>query len=574
MKMPILICPECGAENDLTAESCQECGASLLDVLPSTPSSQEELGQDDLSVFSQDDHDLPDLLNALKRDDDLQVKEGDQSGYPGVTEEPATESTIFAGTENENIPDWLKRIRERANRETDSTGEITQKIKATRERLERGKDVEEHENYQSWIKRLRDQGIDKGAGKPMETGSTDEGRRTDEGDSDWLSKIKKAQGKPLDSDRDETSSVSDREGDSLLQWLVSLEDQGKKPKPILDEEEEVRGKHTQDTLSTRISSVEDDPQVTRQINKIELRFEPPELSVSREEQAQADQLTAAIVDERASRPVSKPESRSFRRLVRLILGLLLIAGLSLSLFTGGRAALPQGLLQPHNEALMQWMKTLPTDASLLIIFDYAPGYAGELSLIARPILKQVVQENTAVFIMSSAVSGNLLAERLLGQLAAEAIVTDLGYFPVSAYGAYGMASRTHSGDSTLSLPEIGKKYPLRDVDGILLLSDSYEGARMWIEQLSALMPETPLNLLAAAQAGSMVLPYWESGQVTGLIAGISEAAGMERMLSDGEVVSSRWCAYQTGVLMLMALLVVGLIFNFDSKATESLRGEQ
>jgi len=569
--MPVLICPECGAENDLTAESCQECGASLLDVLPSTLSNQEELGQDDLSVFSQDDHDLPDLLNALKREDDLQVEEGDQGGYPEMPEESPSEGLDFGGAEDENIPDWLKRIRERASREKDSSGEITQKIKAARESLEGGKDVEEHENYESWIKYLRVQGIDKGAGKPMEAESPDDNQDADEGDSDWLSKIKKAQGKPLAIDRDE---VSDREGDSLLQWLVALEDKGKKPKPILEEEEEVQGKHTEDTLPTLISSDQDDPQATQQINKSELRFELPELSVSREEQAQADQLTATIVDERASRLPRKQESRSFRWLVRLILGLLLIVGLSLSLFTGGKAELPQGLLQPHTEALMRWAKALPTDASLLIIVDYAPGYAGELSLIASPILKQVVHEDVFVFMMSSSLSGTLLGGRLLDQLVAEDRVTDLGYFPVSAYGAYGMASRTTSGDSALSLPELGKGLPSRGVDGVLLLSDSYEGARMWIEQLSALIPETPLNLLAAAQAGPMLLPYWESGQVTGLIAGISEAAGMERMLSGSEVVARRWRAYQTGVLLLMAMLVVGVIFNSDSKAAESLRGEQ
>lgn len=572
-EMPFLICPECGAQNDRTAESCQECSASLLDVLPSTQHPSEELQGDGLSAFSQDDQDLPELLNALKQDDNLQIDADDQGALSEMAEESDSEGAGFEAADQKNIPDWLMRIRERVSREKDSSGEITQKIKAARDRLEGGKDVEEHANYQLWIKRLRNQGVEEDAGKPKEADSLAEGQDAGEGDSDWLSKIMRAKGNPPDSEHDETDSISDREGDSLLQWLVSLEDKGKRPKPLLEGQTDAREEPPEDTLPTQISSEKNDPQVTRQINKGELRFEPPELSVSREEKAQADQLAGVIIDERASRPVRQPESRSSRGLVRLILGLILIAGLSLSLFAGGKTALPEDLLQPYNEALVRWMKALPADSSLLLIMDFTPGYAGELSMIAQPILEQVIRGDTIVFMMSSSVSGNLLAGRLLGQKMEEERVTDLGYFPISAYGAYGVASQTYSGESVLPVPELGRGYPLVDVDGVLLLSDSYEGARVWIEQLSSLMPETPLILLAAAQAGPLVLPYWESGQLMGLVAGISEAAGLERMLSEGDTVASRWRAYQTGILMLMALLVIGVIFNIDNKAAGSLRGE-
>ncbi len=566
--MPVLICPDCGAENDLTAESCQACGASLLKVIPSTSSNSPGSEQDDLDVFSYDDHDLPELLNALKQEGDLQEGENDQAGNFGLPEEAPGGGFNF-GVEEENIPAWLKRIRERARKERDSIGDITQKLEAAREHLDGDKSAEEHGNYESWIQHLHGQEFDKGAGVP------DENSTSGKADSDWLSKIKKAQGKHFALEGDAESSVTDREGDSLLQWLIELEDQGAPPEPLLEAEEQaVREQLSQDALPAPIAQDIADPDATQGINRSELQFELPEITVSREEQAQADQLAATIVDERATRSVREPERRSFVWLFRLILGLLLIAGLSFSLLTGGNAVLPQGLLQPQNEALLRWAEGMQPGASLLLVVDYAPGYASELTLVAQPILESVIQQSRTVTIITSSASGDLLAYRMMEELGGDDNIDNLVYMPVAAYGAYDMASQQYSAVNPGSPPELRQAWSSGDFDGELILSDSYEGARTWIEQLSVLFPETPLNLLVTAGAGPMLLPYWESGQVTGMLSGISEAAGVEEALSQGKFVSRRWSAYQMGVLMLIALLVIGVIFNLDSKAAGNPRGER
>jgi hypothetical protein len=48
---------------------------------------------------------------------------------------------------------------------------------------------------------------------------------------------------------------------------------------------------------------------------------------------------------------------------------------------------------------------------------------------------------------------------------------------------------------------------------------------------------------------------------------------MERALSDGEATSSRWKAYQTGLLILIAVMIIGAIFNTDTRAVDSQRGD-
>ncbi len=567
----IVICPECGAENSLTAEVCQECGASLLGVIPSPSSEPLEPEGDDLDLFAQDDPDLPDLLNALKQYEEVSDDGGEeQEPTPDSPKESVKNPLDFnAGEDEDSIPEWLKRIRKRAHEEKDAIGEITRKINTAQERLESEKNGNKRKQYESYLQRLRGQkrGIEEQLGEHHESSKDD---------LDWLSKIKKAEGKHSDTYQEDQPSIDERQGDSLLQWLVAVENGDEAPEPLSEMEEEFVERHRGETLPTRISSQEPDLESTQPMSRDELEFKPPELSISSEEQAQADQLAATIVDERASRPDRQPKRAPLKWVMRLVLGLILIAGLSFPLFIGGAPTLPQGLLQPQNEALLYWAREVPAETSLLLVFDYSAGYASEIALVARPILKEAIKQGSAITLVSSTPSGSLLAKRLFGELDASAAykVTDYGYFPVAAYGAYGMASGGFSEDALLDVPEMGKPLPSDGFDGVLILSDSFEGAQVWIEQISSLMPEIPLNLVVTAQAGPMLLPYWESGQVNGMVSGLSEAAGVERALSDGESVATRWRSYQTGLLILIAVLVIGAIFNTDTRGADRRRGEE
>ena len=105
--------------------------------------------------------------------------------------------------------------------------------------------------------------------------------------------------------------------------------------------------------------------------------------------------------------------------------------------------------------------------------------------------------------------------------------------------------------------------PAHEFDAILILSDSDEGARSWVEQFSILSPDTPINLLLAAQAEPLLLPYWESGQVTGIISGISDAAAIKDSGSSAFGMPSRWRAYQAGIIMLMVFMLVGAFFVIE-----------
>jgi hypothetical protein len=104
------------------------------------------------------------------------------------------------------------------------------------------------------------------------------------------------------------------------------------------------------------------------------------------------------------------------------------------------------------------------------------------------------------------------------------------------------------------MPQSEKGLPVENYDGIMILADSIMGSRAWVEQLSALMPNNDIYLFLTAQAGPMLLPYWESGQVSGMVSGISEAAGIENALAQGSAVADRWRMYQVGIWAMLAVL--------------------
>ena len=230
---------------------------------------------------------------------------------------------------------------------------------------------------------------------------------------------------------------------------------------------------------------------------------------------------------------------------------------------------------PQSEAVLSWAVDLPEDSPVLVIFDYQPGYASEVEVIAEPILRLVIAKDSELSLLSSTASGSILAQNLLQKLSGiEAItVKDLGFYPVGAFGGYQIGSQVQTGIESPYLPETISLIPADSFAGILILSDRAEGARAWVEQLSTLMPDPPIFLMLTAQAGPMSLPYWETHQVDGMISGISDAAGIVSAFSESPLTTAKWQAYQMGIILMMAIILLGAIF-FSVQGVVNARREK
>jgi len=560
-----LICPACGAENPLTAETCQKCSASLVDVSAQEIHELNDAKNEDLNLTPGVEDDLPGLLHALKHGGDLDIPPTESSAEE-LAFSPGDQSQAepHASEEKDDpagVPDWLQRIRQRSQVEADSKGEVTQKILAAKESVS----DQQSEEFESWIANIRDKARDKAARKASDgAGSSADGDDDADQSTDWLAHIRKVHGKESDSESDTPEDGEDKAGDSLLQWLVALENGEAEITPSSEVFPEEKDQVVEDTQEIAVSALRGaDYQQESQKSILEGNWAAqPELIISREEQAQADLLSGTILDEQASRPVRRLEGKPANRVVRLVIGLLVIVGLSLLLFFGTPQDAAGGLLQPHNRMVLAWMDELPADPALLLIFDFHPGFADEISLVATPLLKEVLHEESDLYVLSATPSGELLSDKMFTSEPFQNLsVNNLGYFPNPAFGVFEFANLDQGGKALGVLPDLERSLPAGAFDGVLILADEFEGASVWIEQLSIMVPDAPITLLVTAQAGPMLVPYWQSGQVLGMVSGLSEGAGMEAELSKNQAIMQRWRAYQAGVLGMIALLVVGAFFG-------------
>lgn len=541
----MLICPECGAENLPDAEKCWICLASLEGITP------EEAAQDDLSRLPPAEDDLTDLLHALKQDDDLGQISVENDDDPPTMLDANNEVASDLGEDQEpEVPEWLNRIRHRAQTEPDSVGEITQKISAAQASLAADKHQDQRHQFDDLLQKIHgDEEQPPAESAPVEEDEAAEVAAEPETvRGDWLKRIRKKH-RPAVAEKPE-EILSEREGDSLLQWLVALEDgedasgghevgQDDEPIPQAGDTKEVLLTAGTDE-ATREIPLEDERRV---------QSKPVDLVISREDQARADYLSKLITDETAPRPERIPEKSFLPRGLRLAIGVALIIILSLALFFGTPEEIPPASPLPQSVGVVEWLQGLPAGSSLLFVLDYPAAYSAEMAIVAPPILREIHASGAQVSILSSAPAGSFLFDQLLADadLDAQWVVQDFGYYPVGSFGAYGLANQVNA---LQNQPEFSIGFPSGPFEGVVILSDDYEGGMAWIEQFSSLAPDTPIIVLASAQAGPLLQPYWESGQVVGIISGFS-----------GEVepgLANRWRAYQVGTVLMILMLLIGM----------------
>lgn len=70
-------------------------------------------------------------------------------------------------------------------------------------------------------------------------------------------------------------------------------------------------------------------------------------------------------------------------------------------------------------------------------------------------------------------------------------------------------------------------------------------------------------VISSAQAGPMLMPYFHSGQVNGLISGLNGAAAAE-LANQGlpGYIRRYWDAYSLGIIMASLLMTLGAAWSF------------
>jgi hypothetical protein len=161
---------------------------------------------------------------------------------------------------------------------------------------------------------------------------------------------------------------------------------------------------------------------------------------------------------------------------------------------------------------------------------------------------------------------------------------NLGYVPGGAAGVLSFAENpvntkplTTTGINAWETPSLLGVNNLSDFSAILLLTNEMETARTWIEQTEMTRGEARFLVISSAQSGPMIRPYYESGQVDGMITGIGGGAPIEQVNSGRPgMVRRYWDAYGFGLVTAVGLIALGSLWNLFSgwQARRKEQGEE
>ncbi len=276
------------------------------------------------------------------------------------------------------------------------------------------------------------------------------------------------------------------------------------------------------------------------------------------------------------------------RTLRWVIGAILLPLLMLGLVSGSSSFLLPAAVPAESNAALQVVQSLTPDAPVLAVFDYEPATAGEMEVAAASILDHLLLlKHPRLAVLSTSPTGSALAERFISTTLRERAYArglqyvDLGYLagglagvrsfaqdPVAAT-PYGAAA-----DRLWDTQVLAGARALTDFGAIIVLTDSLESGSVWIEQTTGLRGAVPLLLVTSAQAGPILLPYFDSGQIQGMLVGINGAAGAE-IVNGGRpgLVRRYWDAYNFGLYSAAVLIVLGAFWQLTNSVRRRRDGD-
>jgi hypothetical protein len=257
-----------------------------------------------------------------------------------------------------------------------------------------------------------------------------------------------------------------------------------------------------------------------------------------------------------------------------------------SLLSGSRIFPLPASVPIESNAAIQAVQSIQPDAAVLAVFDYEPATAGEMEATGSSLMDHLLLlKHPRLAVISTSATGSALAERFLsGTLADRAYVrgsqfVNLGFLPGGLAGVRFFAEDPvtavplgAASDRVWDSSVLIDTRSLDDFAAIILITDGLESGRVWIEQTQEARGTSQMIVVSSAQAGPMLLPYFDSGQVQGLVAGLNGAAGPE-ISNNGlpGMVRRYWDAYSLGLYGAALLIVAGAAWHVFMLSRERQR---
>jgi hypothetical protein len=284
---------------------------------------------------------------------------------------------------------------------------------------------------------------------------------------------------------------------------------------------------------------------------------PPDLLLLRDQQDRASLLASLIEQEgrvtAGKQAIQKPSGRGGR----LAVTLLLLIGLVVSILIGPAAMPADAPKSIPALALNNQIQTLTENDQVLIVLDYQAATSRELEALAVPLLEQLHTQGANLVYLTTQPSGLFLAQSLLEQagLAEDTLVE---YLPGSYLSLISRAINPAISDGQGTLSQVKD---LRSFRLVLLVSDSSDNIRGWLEQIAPWIESLNCAAVTTQMEAPVLLPYFDSGQLVGYAAGIADG-------NIGSQPAFSYRAYRVGLLLMLVMLLLGIISKGEADAIQ------
>ena len=232
--------------------------------------------------------------------------------------------------------------------------------------------------------------------------------------------------------------------------------------------------------------------------------------------------------------------------------LLMGMGILLPLLWSPPSSLGEPIRWEGVESAFQAIDALPPGALVQVLWAYDPATAGEMELLAAPVLRHLQKRQSTLDVVSLLPNGPATARRLFASLT-EARALELLEIPVQST----IDVRFLPGGA-VALPSLGS---VRSRLAVVLAAQA-EDVQHWLEQVA------PLNRAAvvavtAAGADPPLRPYLQSGQLVGLVSGFDGAYHYAQLLDEpltpAELNRTRFqfTVQQYGALTVVLIIALG-----------------
>ena len=282
-------------------------------------------------------------------------------------------------------------------------------------------------------------------------------------------------------------------------------------------------------------------------------------------------LYQLVTAEEDSIKIKRRKISAPKPIMRILIALFLYIGIFIpTLIDSKSLSFPNPNFPPQEIVdVAQSIINLPDEGTVLVAFEYQPGLSGEIEAATSGMIDYLNLKGSKIVTLYTQPSGQGLVEKFFARL--NIPYTNLGYI---SGGMAALSNFSHYPQSTIN-PILTNQNQflssilgINDFDMVIVLTDSADTGRAWVEQVEPLLihNETPLIMGISAQAEPLLSPYYinEPKQITGYSSGITGGAFFEQYVGRENIARSYWDSYGAGLSISILILSIGSIYNIFS----------